>query len=257
MTRNFALPRPSAALLALLFLPACAVFQKEVALTPEQTYQRGIEAHAAGRHGRAAALLGGWVQANAGDPRMPTALLALARSHLETREWVSAASEFLRVVTDYPQSPEQREARFGVCDAYYRLSPRAPLDQEYTRAAITYCESYAQYYGDTPEGPRAAEWAAGMREKLAEKTYLNGVFYFRRQAYDAALIYFADVVKDHPASRWAPAALLRMLETYEEIGYREEAAETRARLLAEYPQSAEAQGLPAPAAAAAGSTPPS
>ncbi len=252
MTRNRVSRRASAALLALLVLPGCAVFQKQVPLTPEQSYERGMAAHAAGQHGRAAQLLGAWVQGNAGDPRMPTALLALARSHLERREWVSSAAEFLRVVTDFPQSPEQREARFGVCDAYRRLSPRPPLDQEYTRAAVAYCDSYAQYYGDTPEAATARQWVGELRAKLAEKEYLNGMFYFRRQAYDAAVIYFNDAATGFPETPWPPAALLKVVESYERIGYKEEAEEARTRLRTQFPQSSEARSL-----AAALATPPS
>ena len=250
MTRTRTALRRSAVALALsLLLPACAVFKTEVPLTPEEAYTAGMAAHAAGRHSRAAQLLGEWVQTNAGDPRTPQALMALARSHLALGEYVTAASEFLRVVTDYSTSPEQREARFGVCDAYHRLSPRPALDQEYTRAGITYCDSYAQYYGDTPEGPRAREWVVEMREKLAEKEYQNGFFYFRRGAYDAAVIYFARVARDFPDTRWAPAALLRMVESYDRIGYREEAEETRTRLRGSYPESAEARSLAAATAA--------
>jgi outer membrane protein assembly factor BamD len=253
MTRNRASRRASVALLAVLILPACAVFKKQVPLTPEQSYERGMAAHAAGQHGRAAQLLGTWVQANAGDPRLPTALLALARSHLERRDWVTASSEFLRVVTDFPQSPEQREARFGICDAYHRLSPKPPLDQEYTRAGVAYCDSYAQYYPDTPEAPTARQWVGEMRGKLAEKEYLNGMFYFRRQAYDAAVIYFNDAATGFPETAWAPAALLKVVESYEKIGYKEEAEEARTRLRTQFPESQEARSL----AAAAPATPPS
>lgn len=251
MTRTRAAIRSAhAALLASFLLSGCAVFQKQTPLTPEQTYERGMAAHEAGRHARAAQFLGEWVQGNAGDPRLPGALLALAESHLATREWVSAASEYLRVITDFPQAAaEQQEARFGVCDAYHRLSPRAPLDQEYTRAAITYCESYAQYYPATEQAAEASRWAGEMREKLAEKQYQNGFFYFRRGAYDASVIYFSEVVRDYPGSRWAPAALLRTIEAYDRIGYKEEAEEARTRLRAEYPESAEARSLAsAPAA---------
>ncbi|HEX8694192.1 MAG TPA: outer membrane protein assembly factor BamD [Longimicrobium sp.] len=256
MTRNRFVRRAAPALLALL-LPACAVFKKQVPLTPEQAYERGMAAHAAGRHSRAAVFLSTWVQANAaGDPRMPGALLALARSHLETGEYLTAGSEFLRIVTDYPTAPEQTPARFGICRAYRGMSPKAPLDQQYTHAAITYCDSYAGYYPATPQADTARAWVADMRQKLAEKAYLNGMFYFRRGAYDASVIYFNEAAAQYPETRWAPAALLKVVEAYEKIGYREEAEEARQQLRARFPQSAEARSLPpAPAATAASTTP--
>jgi len=254
MTRNPTRRAARAALLAVLFLPACAVFKKQVPLTPEQSYTRGMTAYNAKDYGRAVEHLGRWVQANAaGDPRMPAALLALARSHVETGDYLTAGSEFLRVVTDYPRSPEQTPARFGLCDAYYRLSPKAPLDQQYTHAAITYCDSYAEYYGTTPEAATARQWVADMREKLAEKSYLNGMFYFRRGAYDASVIYFNDAADQFPGSRWAAASLLKVVQAYERIGYKEEAEEARQRLRTRFPDSPEARSL-APAAPATAST---
>ena len=52
----------------------------------------------------------------------------------------------------------------------------------------------------------------------------------------------------------APTALLRVVESYQRMGYREEEAAARQRLLAEYPQSAEARTA-APAAPAAAAPP--
>ncbi|HEX8904836.1 MAG TPA: outer membrane protein assembly factor BamD, partial [Longimicrobiaceae bacterium] len=77
------------------------------------------------------------------------------------------------------------------------------------------------------------------------KAYLNGMFYLRRQAYDAAVIYFNDTANGFPDTPWAPAALARIVEAYRKINYREEAEEARQRLLRDYPQSAEARLLAA------------
>jgi len=235
-------------------LSACAVFRKEAPITPEIALVRGLNAYRAHRYTRAADLIKRWVDANAaGDPRMPGALMALGTSHIHTGEYLTASSELLRLVTDYPQAAEQQEARFRLCEAYRGLSPRAQLDQQYTETAITYCQSYAGYYPQTPQADTARTWVSDMREKLAYKAYLNGQFYFRRQAYDAAVIYFNDAVNGYPETKWAPAALARVVDTYGKIGYREEAEEARQRLLRDFPQSPEAKLLaaapPAPTAA--------
>jgi outer membrane protein assembly factor BamD len=246
MTRNRFGRRLAPALLVALFLPACTVFRKELPLTPEMAYVRGMNAYQAQRWARAAELIKRWVDANsAGDPRMPQALLALGTAHIHTGEYLTASSELLRLITDYPQQAEQQAARFRLCDAYHHLSPRAQLDQQYTETAITYCQSFAEYYGTTTQADTARTWVGQMREKLAYKSYLNGQFYLRRQAYDAAVIYFNDTANGFPDTPWAPAALARVVETYRKINYRDEAEETRQRLLRDYPQSAEARLLAA------------
>src|SRR5215218_2681116 len=221
MTRNRFGRRATAALIVTLFLPACAVFRKEQPLTPEMAYVRGMQAYQGKRWGRAAELIKRWVDANAaGDPRMPQALLALGTSHVHIREYLTASAELLRLVTEYPQAPEQQQARFGLCEAYHALSPKAELDQQYTATASTYCASYAEYYGATPEAETARRWVTEMSEKLAHKAYLTGEFYLRRQAVDAAVIYFNDAANGYPESKWAPAALARVAEAYTRIGYR-------------------------------------
>jgi outer membrane protein assembly factor BamD len=246
MTKHRLGRRAVPALIVAVSLSACAVFRKEAPITPEIALVRGLTAYRAHRYTRAADLIKRWVDANAaGDPRMPNALLALGTSHIHTGEYLTASSELLRLVTDYPQAAEQQEARYRLCEAYRGLSPRAQLDQQYTETAITYCQSYAGYYPQTPQADTARTWVSDMREKLAYKAYLNGMFYLRRQAYDAAVIYFNDAVNGYPETRWAPSALARVVETYGKIGYRDEAEEARQRLLRDFPQSPEAHLLSA------------
>ncbi len=244
--------RAALALLVAAALPGCALFRTPPPLTVESAYAQGMEAYNAGQWRRAAELLGQFVPNATSDPRLKGALMALGRAHLETREYVSATAQFLRVATEFPRDPEAEAARFGLCDAYHRLSPRPQLDPEYTNAAITYCESFASIYPGTPQAAQAQAWVAEMRGKLAQKAYENGFFYFRRGLYDAAIVYFNNVVTQFPESPWSSSALLRMTEAYGRLGYREEEAATRARLLREYPQSPEARNLAAAPADSAG-----
>jgi outer membrane protein assembly factor BamD len=244
--------RAALALLVAAALPGCALFRTPPPLTVESAYAQGMEAYNAGRWRRASELLGQFVPNATGDPRLKGALMALGRAHLEMREYVSATAQFLRVATEFPRDPEAQDARFGLCDAYHRLSPRPQLDPEYTNAAITYCESFASIYPGTPQAAQAQGWVTEMRGKLAEKAYQNGFFYFRRGLYDAAVVYFNEVLTSFPETSWPPAALARLVESYGRMGYREEEAAARARLLRDYPQSAEARNLAAAPADSAG-----
>lgn len=249
-------PRPfrraALALLVAAALPGCALFRTPPPLTVESAYTQGMEAYNAGRYRRAAELLGQFVPNAAADPRLKGALMALGRAQLETGDYVSATAQFLRVATEFARDPESADARFGLCDAYHRLSPRPQLDPEYTHAAITYCESFASIYPGTDQARQAQQWVVEMRGKLAEKEYSNGFFYFRRGLYDAAVIDFNDVVTQFPETEWAPRALLRLVEAYGRMGYREEEAAARQRLLRDYAQSPEARNLAAPPADSAG-----
>lgn len=213
------------------------------ALPPDDLYQRATTAYEARNLGRAIELLDIFVQQHLGDPRAPEARAMLGRAHLTRREYITAATHFQRLINDFPASPLQREARFGMCESYYRLSPRPPLDQEYTQSAILHCESVAANYAGTDEGRQAGEYVADLVDKLARKTYETGMFYFRRRAYDSAVVYFNEVLAQFPQSAYAPSALGQLIETYDLIGYVEEAQEARERLQRDYPNSPEARAL--------------
>lgn len=170
-------------------------------------------------------------------PRIQEARFDLAQAYMGKKEYVTAASEFSRLADDFPAGPYADDARFGVCQAYERLSPGVSLDQQYTQSAIDHCQSLILYYPTSEFVPRAKATIASLTNKLAQKVLLAGDFYFKRHAYDSALIYFQDIIKEYPTTATAPEALSRMVETYKELGYTEDVQSTKQRLLKEYPDS--------------------
>jgi outer membrane protein assembly factor BamD len=233
-------------LLAALFVAACGGRHVPPSqLEPDVQFDRGVEAFEAGRHARAVEFLQPFVLQSIGDPRMPEALYTLARAHEARRQFVSAASEFQRLASEFPTHAYALPARLGTCEAYSNLSPRPQLDQDYTVSALIHCESVVLNFAGTPEAEAAAVRVVEMRQKLAQKEYETGLFYFRRRAFDASVIYFERAATEFPDTVVAPAALLRLHEAYTRIGYVEEATEARERLLREYPESPEARGLQA------------
>jgi outer membrane protein assembly factor BamD len=163
--------------------------------------------------------------------------LNLARSYYERNEYVTASAEFARLIDRHPTHPLVASASLGVCESYAALSPIPERDQEFTQTALNSCTSILLDFPGTPEAQRAREIRDNMINKLAEKEYLRGYFYFRRGFYDSANVYFEQVLSLYPRSPSAANSLLRMLEGYERIGYEEEAEEVRSRLLREYPDS--------------------
>jgi outer membrane protein assembly factor BamD len=243
MNKHYAF-RSFCLLLGLLILSGCTRREINPAqLTPDDLFDRGVAAFQERRFDQSIRLLEYFAQQYLGDPRAPRARLLLGEAHVAKREFVTAITHYQRLLLDFPTTPLQLQARYSICDAYIRLSPRPQLDQEFTHSAIAHCESVATLFPQTAEGERAAEALAELRSKLAQKAYETGLFYFRRRAYDAAAVYFAEVVDRFPQTSVAPAALSQLMETYTRLGYVEEADEARQRLLREYPTSREAQAL--------------
>jgi outer membrane protein assembly factor BamD len=210
-------------------------------LSADELHAQATGFYEAGNLGRALPLMESFVQLHFGDPRAPEMRLWLGEAYQRREQWITAAAHFQRLVEDYPSSPHALTARFGICDSYYQLSPPPQLDQEYTYAGIAHCESVATSFADTEQGRQAGEYLQQLRDKLAKKIYDAGAFYVRRRAYDAAVVYFQDVLENFPQTRFAPMALQSLVETYDTMGYVEEADAHRERLLQEYPDSPEAR----------------
>jgi outer membrane protein assembly factor BamD len=231
-------------LLVVLSVAGCGARPENLSLlSADELYSRAVENFENRKFDRAISMLDFFVVQFIGDPRAPDARMMLGEAHMEKHEYATAATHYLRLVNDFPFHPRALEARFQVCEAYHRLSPQPPLDQQYTLTALAHCESVRDNFPGTPEATTAAAYVDELRLKLARKAYNNGMHYFKRRAYESAVVYFQEVVTQYPNTAMAPTALLQLVETYTRIGYVEDANETRERLRSEYPDSPEAQGL--------------
>lgn len=175
--------------------------------------------------------------------RIAEARIYLSRSFFEKEEYLSAASEYTRFLDRYPGHELAPQASLGTCLSYAELSPIPQRDQTYTHEAIDECLNVTTDYPGTPEAEQAMAVRAQMVEKLARKVWLGGDWYFRRKLYDSAIIYFQDVVETYPETDAAPEAWLRLYQSYEQIGYDDEAQQARDQLLQRYPDSQAARSL--------------
>lgn len=165
------------------------------------------------------------------------ARLLLADMYTAKNEHLTAAAEYRRFLDRFPGHPRAAEAALGRCQAFAELAPRAERDQSYTQQALVECGNTAADFDGLPEAAEAARLAAEMRETLAEKDYLNGRFYLRRNLHDSAIKYFEFVLERYPDTEYAPQALLGIYRANMAIGYEDLAQEARERLLARYPDS--------------------
>jgi outer membrane protein assembly factor BamD len=181
--------------------------------------------------------------------RVQEARYRIGEAYQGQREWVTAAAEFNRLANEHPAGPWADDARFQVCRSYYELAPPPQLYQEYTRSAIDHCQSLLTFYPESEYVARAQEIIVALVDRLAHKEYLNAEDYFRRRAFDSAIIYYEIVAGEFPTSQWAPRALLRLVQVYERLEYEPEARAARERLLREFPDSPEARQISGGAAA--------
>src|SRR5437899_2348271 len=186
------------------------------------------------------------------DPQLAEVQYYRAECEFQTGDRVQAAHDFRQVADQYPTSEYAPLALLRAGDANLRLWRRPELDPSYGETALALYQELAGRYPGTEAATRAQAHVQQLREQFAEKDYKNGMFYFRRRAYDSAIIYFKDVIANYQGTSRVPEALMRLVESYRAIGYAEEVKETCANLRRFYPTAAGVtKSCPADSSAAA------
>jgi outer membrane protein assembly factor BamD len=164
--------------------------------------------------------------------------------------YLEAAREFRRVADEHAGHRLAPDALLRAGDAQAELWRNPELDPEYGQAAAaTYRELVARF-PDSRAARRAAAKLVRLADMFADKDYRSGRFYQRLKAYDSAILYFRGVVADYPQSRYAPDALLQLVQIYRLLNYADERRDTCDHLYRYYPQ---ARGLSQACPAAADS----
>ena len=161
-----------------------------------------------------------------GDARIPQTHYWLGESQLGLNSHLQAAREFRRVSDESPNDPLAAEALLRVGDVYADLWRRPELDPSYGQTALaTYQELLNRYPGGSPAA-RAQARITDLQERFAYKEYRSALFYFRLKAYDSAILYLKGVVANYPRAAIAPEALIKLVQAYRKLGYREDVQET-------------------------------
>jgi outer membrane protein assembly factor BamD len=214
-------------LLALLLAAPLACkppFDPKIYTSADKLYQAAMAEYKAGHFDNAAkAFEKLTLDLPARDPRLPLAFYYLAQSHSKQGEELLAAATYNRLIDAFPQDTLVDDALFLSGRSYEREWRHPELDATYGRSAITAYESLLASYPDSPYAKRAQNELAKLDEWLAEKDYTTGYLYLKRKAFDSAILYFKDVIRQHPNARKTKDAYLRLLESYKAIKYTEDA----------------------------------
>jgi outer membrane protein assembly factor BamD len=125
-----------------------------------------------------------------------------AQSYYGMKQYDVAGSYFKAYTDQYPYGKYSEEATYltAMCD--YNSSPRAELDQEFTKNAI---EGFNVFLGRYPSSARAEECKqhiTEMREKLVEKSYLSAKLYYDMGEYKAAVVALTNSLKEFADTKY-------------------------------------------------------
>jgi outer membrane protein assembly factor BamD len=180
-----------------------------------------------GKWGDAEKLLGRAVLEFApGDPRVAQAHFFLGEALFAQNRQLEAAREFRRASDETPNDPIAPEALLRLGDVYADLWRRPELDPTYGQTALSTYQELLNRYPGSNAGKRAQLRINELNERFAAKAFKAAMFYYRLKAYDSAVLYLKDLVANYPKAVVVPEALVRLVQAYKALGYREDVQET-------------------------------
>ncbi len=126
-----------------------------------------------------------------------------------------AEDAFNKVVANYPDSEWAEPARFQIASCRAMLSKSPDYDQGSAAEAKQKFEGFVKDHPDAELSKDAEKNIESLSDKEAESKYNIAKFYQKQKAFDAAKIYYQDVIDNYSQTKWAEMAkdALQLMET--------------------------------------------
>lgn len=168
------------------------------------------------------------------DSLLPRSYWYLATAHERQGEHLLAAQSYSKLVESFPDDSLADDAALEAARSYWKMWRKPSLDPTYGETALATYNTLLGLYPTSPLVPQAQKELADLENWFATKNYDAGLFYFRRKAFDSAILYFKDVLTRWPNSPTAKETSLRLVEAYKAIRYREDASDLCTQLRKKY-----------------------
>jgi outer membrane protein assembly factor BamD len=149
-------------------------------------------------------------------------------------ESIDAAQRFLSI---HPGNKDAPYAMYLIGVDYYEQIGDVNRDQKTAQQALDAMGELIRRYPDTKYAADARLKVDLINDHLAGREMDIGRFYQRRAEWLASVYRFRKVVDTYPTTSHVPEALLRLTESYLELGVLEEARKSAAVLGANFPGS--------------------
>lgn len=232
LTRSILLCIPA----LLLLLQGCASAPKADS-TPEELYAQGEVAFQKSRYETAVEL---WkrVRETFPEPELAAkAEIGIANAYFLNHDYIEAGAAYEDFRKLHPAHDLAQFALYRQGLASYNLITGIDTDQTPTKNALTLFESFVRQYPNSQYVSRVQEKIVDCRGKLAQYEIYVGRFYYRTDAYPAAIGRFERVLIDFPDYTGHDETLYYLGRAALKIRDREKAQTSLSRLVREYPAS--------------------
>jgi len=177
------------------------------------------------------------------DSLLPRSYWYLATAHEKQGEHLLAAQSYQKLVESFPDDSLADDAALESARSYWKMWRKPSLDPTYGETALANYNTLLGLYPTSPLVPVAQKELADLENWFATKNYETGLFYFRRKAFDSAILYFKDVLQRWPNSPTARATSMKLVEAYKAIRYREDASDLCTQLRKRYANDSGVKGV--------------
>jgi len=139
----------------------------------------------------------------------PMSQLKIGFAREKQHQWESAVKAYQELIRKYPKSDLADDAQFQIGYAYMLASRAADYDQTSPNRAITGFQDYITKYPKSEKIEQARENIERLKQEQARGLLIIAEFYDRQKNYDAALVYYNNLIQKFPTGDLAKKAVFR------------------------------------------------
>jgi outer membrane protein assembly factor BamD len=163
--------------------------------------------------------------------------MGLADAIYADKRYEEAKFQYRRFLELYPANPDAAKAQFFSAMCSFQRMKTIDRDQTTTQEAVQEFQRLIQSYPRSAFVDEAKEKLAVSRERLAAYELYVGRFYYRQDAYPAAIGRFESLLKVYPEVGFIDEVLFLLGSAYARSDNAREAATAFDELVQRFPQS--------------------
>jgi len=168
------------------------------------------------------------------------AKLAIADTYFRKADegsMILAASEYREFIQLYPYSPRAAYAQHQIGMTYYKNVLKAGRDQTKTRQALAEFKKVMANYPLSEEAKLAQEKIKDCEERLAAHITEIGRFYYKRNAFQAAVNRLTEIITTYPNYSKMDEVYFYLADTYLQWNKVEQSIPYFTKLISDFPKS--------------------
>ncbi len=223
-------------LMSTMLLAGCASAPKPNP-TADELYTQGETAFTKSRYEEA---IRQWKKVKEQFPApelMAKAEIGVANAYFLNRDFIEAGAAYEDFRKLHPTHELAQFALYRQALSSYNLITGIDTDQTPTHNAITLFESFIKQYPKSQYAAKAQEKIVECRSKLAQYEIYVGRFYYRTDAYKAAINRLEGALANFPDYTGHDETLYYLAKAYIELKQNDKAQAFLTRLILEYPKS--------------------